>query len=70
MFCVLVRSYSLFMQVCFRITLAIVILCIKVIIKCITLHRGALIKAKTASVCYGPKAFLFINNLDIFNLVT
>ena len=61
-------SYSLIMRVCFRITLAVVILSIKVIIKHITLHGGALIKAKTASVCYGPKAFLFFDNLDIFDL--
>ena len=51
-------SYSLIMRVLSCITLVVVILCIKVIIKCITLHGGALIKAKTASVRYGPKAFL------------
>ena len=51
-------SYSLIMQVFSCITLAVVILHIKVIIKHITLHGGALIKAKTASVPYRPKAFL------------
>ena len=63
-------SYSLIMQVYFRITLAVVILCIKVIVKHITLHGGALIKAKTASVHNRPKAFLFFGNLDIFDLAT
>ena len=51
-------SYSLIMWVFSCITLAVVVLRIKVIIKCITLHGGTLIKAKTALVPYGPKAFL------------
>ena len=63
-------SYSLIMRVCFHITLAVVVLSIKVIIKHITLHGGALIKAKTALVRYGLKAFLFFDNLDIFDLAT
>ena len=46
-------SYSLIMQVFSCITLAVVDLRIKVIVKHITLHWGALIKAKTASVLYG-----------------
>ena len=31
---------------------------------------GALIKAKTASVHYGPKAFSFFSILDIFDTAT
>ena len=51
-------SYSLIMRVFSCITLVVVVLHIKVIVKHITLHGGALIKAKMASVPYGPKAFL------------
>ena len=55
-------SYSLIMWVFSRITLAVVILRIKVIIKWITLHGGgALIKAKIASVLYGLKVFLLLD---------
>ena len=51
-------SYSLIMWVFSCITLVVVVLHIKVIVKHITLHGGALIKAKTASVPYELKAFL------------
>ena len=54
-------SYSLIMRVFSCITLAVVFLCIKVIVKHITLCGGALIKAKTASVLFGPKAFLLLD---------
>ena len=67
-------SYSLIMRVCFRITLVVVFLSIKVIVMHITLHGGALIKAKMALVCYGPKAFLFFGVffffLNIFDVAT
>ena len=68
MLCVLVRfcvSYSLILLVYSCITLAVVFLHIKVIVKHITLHGGALIKAKMALVCHGPKAFLFFDVLDV-----
>ena len=54
-------SYSLIMQLFSCITLAVVVLRIKVIIKHITLHGGALIKAKTALVPFRPKAFLLFD---------
>ena len=62
-------SYSLIMRVLSCITLAVVILHIKVTVKCITLHGGgALIKAKIASVHYGLKAFLLLDICDVSNL--
>ena len=55
-------SYNLIMCVFSRITLAVIILRIKVIVKHITLHGGgALIKAKMASVPFRLKAFLLLD---------
>ena len=53
-------SYSLIMWVFSCITLAVVVLCIKVIIKHITLHGGASIKAKMASVPTDRRHFCFL----------
>ena len=63
-------SYGLIMRVYFCITLTVVGLSSKVIIMCITLHGGALIKAKMVSVLNGPNAFLFIRNLYVLDSAT